>query len=59
MTEKIKSFLFENKTLRQTVVKNVFWLFSGQMIGRLLRAAVVVYAARILGAEGWGLFPTP
>ncbi|MEK7520805.1 MAG: flippase, partial [Patescibacteria group bacterium] len=56
MTEKIKSFLFENKTLRQTVVKNVFWLFSGQMIGRLLRAAVVVYAARILGAEGWGAF---
>ncbi|MBI5147920.1 MAG: flippase [Parcubacteria group bacterium] len=56
MTEKIKSFFFENKTLRQTVVKNVFWLFSGQMIGRLLRAAVVIYAARILGAEEWGAF---
>ncbi len=56
MTEKIKSFLFENKTVRQTVVKNIFWLFSGQMVGRLLRAAIVIYAARILGAEGWGVF---
>jgi len=26
------------------------------MIGRLLRAAIVIYAARVLGAAGWGAF---
>lgn len=56
MIKKIISFLFENKTIRQTVAKNTFWLFSGEFLGRLLRTAIVIYAARILGAEGWGVF---
>ena len=54
--QKIKSFLFENRTTRQTVVKNTFWLFSGEIIGRLLRTLLIIYAARILGTEGWGIF---
>lgn len=54
--QKIKSFLFENKTARQTVAKNTFWLFSGEIIGRLFKLAIVIFATRKLGIEGWGVF---
>ncbi len=53
---KIKNLLFQNQSLRQTIAKNTFWLTFGEMTGRLLRAGVVIYAARILGAERWGIF---
>ncbi len=56
MLAKIKSFLFENQNQKQTLAKNTFWLFSGQTGGRLLRAALVIYAARALGPESWGAF---
>ncbi len=52
----ILKFLFKNGTVRQTIFKNTFWLFFGQMAGRLLRAVIVIYAARILGASSWGAF---
>lgn len=48
--------LFENRTPRQTIAKNTFWLFAGQLISRLFRAGIVIYAARILGVESWGAF---
>ncbi|MBI1839199.1 MAG: flippase, partial [Candidatus Colwellbacteria bacterium] len=38
------------------IAKNTFWLFIGQITGRALRAAIVIYAARILGAASWGAF---
>ncbi len=53
---KIRSFLFQNQTLRQTIAKNTFWLTFGEIAGRLLRTGVVIYAARVLGANGWGVF---
>ena len=56
MRRKIFDFLFKNKTLRQTVAKNTFWISFGEIVGRLVRAAIVIYAARILGAAGWGAF---
>lgn len=56
MLKKIKKFLFVNSTLRQTVAKNTFWLAVGQIGGRLLRTAIIIYAARILGAGEWGVF---
>ncbi|MGC8776267.1 MAG: flippase [Minisyncoccia bacterium] len=56
MFKKIKSFLLENKTLRQTVFKNVFWLSVSNIFGRVFRAIIIIYGARILGAEGWGIF---
>jgi len=56
MIQKIKGFLFHNTSVRQTVAKNTFWLTVGNILGRLLRAGVVIYAARVLGAEGWGVF---
>lgn len=56
MITKIKALLFENKGMRHTVIKNTAWLFFGETIGRLLKLALVIYAARILGTEKWGVF---
>lgn len=56
MLKKIKTFLFQNSSLSQTVAKNTFWLFAGQFVSRALRAIIVIYAARVLGAAGWGAF---
>src|SRR3989338_2855621 len=38
------------------IAKNTFWLFGGQIIGRLLRATIIIYSARVLGASSWGAF---
>ena len=56
MWNKIKSFLLVNQSVRQTVVKNIFWLSAGQIAGRLIRAILIIYAARELGAASWGAF---
>jgi len=53
---KIIHWLLNNKSAGQTIAKNTFWLFAGQMTSRFLRAAIVIYAARVLGAESWGAF---
>lgn len=52
----ILDWLLNNRTTGQTIAKNTFWLFFGQMASRLLRAAIVIYAARMLGAASWGAF---
>lgn len=46
--------LFENRSLRQTVAKNAFWLITGQVITRTLKFLVTAYAARLLGVEAMG-----
>ena len=56
MIKKLKLFLFENEGLKQTIAKNTFWLFFGQISGRLLRMVLIVFAARILGPSSWGAF---
>ncbi len=56
MWQKIKSFLFHNTTTSQTVLKNTFWLSVSNFGGRLLRAIIIIYAARVLGAYNWGIF---
>lgn len=38
-----------NVGTRQTVAKNVFWLSFGQITGRLIRAAVIIYASVYIG----------
>lgn len=42
--------------LSRLVFRNTSWLLSGQLIGRLLRAVLIIYAARLLGAESFGAF---
>jgi O-antigen/teichoic acid export membrane protein len=56
MLKKIKDFLFKNTTAKQTVAKNTFWLSVSNFGGRLLKAIVIIYAARVLGTAGYGLF---
>lgn len=56
MWKKIKDLLFHNQSVRQTVAKNTFWLAISNVGGRLLRAVVIIYSARVLGAAEWGVF---
>lgn len=56
MWQRIRAFLFENKTAKQTVAKNSFWLTVSNMGGRLIKAGIVIYGARVLGTAGWGVF---
>lgn len=56
MITKLKELIFKNKTTRQTIVKNVFWKSIGLFGGRLIRASITIYSARILGASEYGVF---
>ena len=53
---RLRKFLFQNTSIKQTVAKNTFWLFFGEIIGRLLKLTIVIFATRKLGVEGWGTF---
>lgn len=56
MLNKLKSFLFHNTSAKQTVAKNSFWLAVSNFGGRAIKAGVIVYAARVLGTAGYGVF---
>ena len=56
MIDKLKELIFKNKTARQTMAKNFLWLAIGQFGSRFIRAAITIYAARILGASEYGIF---
>ena len=51
----IKESLFSNRSLRQTVAKNTFWLTAGNVTGRIIKAGLIIYVARVLGAAGYGV----
>ena len=54
--KKVKSFLLQNKTDGQTIAKNTFWLSFSQLSRKVIKFAVIIYAARVLGVEGYGVF---
>lgn len=54
--KKIKKFLFVNSSIKQTIIKNIVWLSGGVTVSRILRSLVIIYAARILGTDGYGVF---
>lgn len=56
MINRLKDLLFQNRNLRQTIAKNIFWLSLSQIGSRLIRAIIIIYAARILGASEYGVF---
>ena len=56
MFQKTKQFLFRNTNTKQTVAKNTFWLTVSNFGGRLVKAGVIIYAARVLGTAGYGVF---
>lgn len=56
MLSRIKELLFTNRSAKQTIVKNTIWLSAGIISSKIIRAFVIIYAARVLGAEGYGVF---
>lgn len=56
MVQKIKNFLFKNTTTKQTVAKNTIWSSISQFGARIIKAVIVIYAARALGTAGYGVF---
>jgi len=54
--ERIKNFLFKNSGIRQTVVKNTFWVALGTTITKIIRVVIIIYIARTLGTEDYGIF---
>ena len=52
----IKKFLFENIGIKQTIFKNTFWLTIAEVITQLLKIFLIIYVARVLGAEEYGKF---
>jgi len=48
--------MLENQSLKQTVLKNTLWLTIGNGTSKIIRAILIIYAARILGTDGYGIF---
>lgn len=56
MIDRLKTLFLRNTSPRQTIAKNFAWLSAGEFASRLLRSLIILYAARVLGAEGYGVF---
>ena len=56
MVKKIKDFLFKNTSTKQTVAKNTVWLSISNYGGRIIKAGIVIYGARVLDTAGYGVF---
>lgn len=54
--EAISRFFWKNMGVRQTIFKNTFWLAFAEIVVQLLKLGLIVYAARVLGAEAYGRF---
>lgn len=52
--KELRAFLFENSSIKQRIAKNTFWLGAGTIASRLIKAILIIYAARVLGAAGYG-----
>jgi len=52
----IAKFLSQNIGIKQTILKNTFWLTSSQVIAGTLSAILAILIARHLGVEGFGKF---
>ncbi|MFH1036855.1 MAG: oligosaccharide flippase family protein [Patescibacteria group bacterium] len=50
----IKTFFGSNKTAKQTIFKNTFWLALSSGISKLLSFFLFIYVARILGPTQYG-----
>jgi O-antigen/teichoic acid export membrane protein len=54
--EKLKKFLFNNLSPKQTILKNTFWLYFSEIVSKGLRLLVFIYIIRILGPQNFGVF---
>ena len=55
MITRFKELLLQNRSAKQTIAKNIFWLSASQG-SRILRMLILIYAARVLGTTEYGLF---
>jgi len=53
---KIKLLFFDNIGIKQTILKNTFWLAIAEGISQLLKTVLIIYVVRILGATEYGRF---
>jgi O-antigen/teichoic acid export membrane protein len=53
---KVKKFFLENTRIKQTIIKNTFWLTLAEAISKFLKLILIIYVARILGAAEYGKF---
>ncbi len=53
--KKIKSFLFENKTNKQTIIKNTLWLILAEGISKGGIFLITIIIARLLWPEDFGI----
>ncbi len=55
-SKRFKDFLFQNISVKQTILKNTFWLLLAEGIHRGLMFFLTILIARYLGSEGFGRF---
>ncbi|TSC95179.1 MAG: Polysaccharide biosynthesis protein [Parcubacteria group bacterium Licking1014_1] len=51
-----RALFLENIGIKQTILKNTFWLFLAEAIVRILGLFLVIYIVRVLGVEEYGKF---
>lgn len=56
MLSSVQNLLFRNLNVKQTLVKNTFWLGLSTAFTKLLFLVLTIYATRMLGVEGFGQF---
>ena len=56
MLKKINDFFFKNGSVKQTIVKNSFWLLVAEAISKISLVVLTIIIARYLGIEGYGQF---
>jgi len=49
-------FFGERSTVKGKVLKNFAWLLTSNFASRFIKAFITIYAARVLGTEGYGVF---
>lgn len=52
----LKTLLLDNKTVKQTIFKNTFWIALSTGISKFLKAVLLIYVARLMGANEYGKF---
>lgn len=56
MINKLREIFFASGSVKKVVFKNFMWLGVSQVGSRIIRVAITIYSARVLGAEGYGVF---
>lgn len=50
------NLFFTNRSTGQTIIKNTFWLSLSLFLSKFIKYFLIIYAARILGAQEYGTF---